>query len=402
MSKRKAELTSHVHDMRKKHSVGDSEHSDGASEHKVPDHDDARLQEALHLYDKELSKYSGSSGAGKHAEMPSKEQRSGSCSSERARASEQGDYDDEGTLFQMAIDSSAPEDKTLLSKTLALGRYPQRYMKPSTEEQRKENCLADALSKRMKKMSTDARRFLDELKDARAAADAKKQKHATQQKTQALLAKVRKLGRIPQRFMHPQNAEQTAENALAHDLGKARAGKKLDDAAEAMLDELKARSAAVVAERKRQYIDGLLAEVRRLGRQPLEHARSDDANKEAERKLARNLRHARFWGQLDAAALAELDELAWVDARDREAKADQRSKEVQEDRISSRQAVKQTFAAWKASDLKCSCHDFAHWQSLWRVDSELIFKLRDTGHHLPQLSMPLTDLLLSNITSYMT
>ena len=54
---------------------------DGASEHEGPDHDDARLQEALHLYDKELSKYSGSSGAEKHAEMPSKEQRSGSCSS---------------------------------------------------------------------------------------------------------------------------------------------------------------------------------------------------------------------------------------------------------------------------------------------------------------------------------
>ena len=129
---------------------------------------------------------------------------------------------------------------------------------------------------------------------------------------------------------------------------------------------------------------------------------SDDAGKEAERKLACNLRHARFWGQLDAAALAELDELAWVGARDREAKADQRRKQDQEDRISSRQAVKQTFAAWQASDLKCSCHDFAHWQSLWRVDSELIFKLRDSGHHLPQLSMPLTDLLSSNITSYMT
>ena len=52
MSKRKAERTSHVRDKRKKHSVVASEHSDGASEHEGPDHDDARLQEALHLYDR--------------------------------------------------------------------------------------------------------------------------------------------------------------------------------------------------------------------------------------------------------------------------------------------------------------------------------------------------------------
>ena len=114
--------------------------------------------------------------------MPSKEQLRGSCTSERAHASEQGGYDDEDELFQMAVDSSAPEEKTLLSQVLALGRYPQRYEKPSTEEQRKENCLAKALSERKKKMSTDARRFLDELKGREDSNTKKCRLHSTNQR----------------------------------------------------------------------------------------------------------------------------------------------------------------------------------------------------------------------------
>jgi hypothetical protein len=252
------------------------------------------------------------------------------------------------------------------------------------------------------------------------------------QDTQALMAKIRHLGRIPKRLANKDDQEARDEDNLARQLQRAWEANIFTGAEEAELDELIERASERHTELKeaatREHAQEILCQIRQLGRIPKDlHTTEDHASKEEE-QLAPKLCRARkihiftdseeaelisigetelktlIWNaySADGETMVDLytaacdiirkgvklqssydaqllEELEWRVARERQAH-DIEQKALGREELKS---IKKTIRAIQSNETKCVCHDFFNWRFLWRADPFLARRLRDTGHHLP-------------------
>ena len=92
-------------------------------------------------------------------------------------------------------------------------------------------------------------------------------------KIRCLLQEVSALGHYPKRYKQPQNKEESDSNSLAMKLTKARSSLNpaADKYLEAMKATLEAMQAANIATEHTQQAEGLMQQVRALGRMPKEY-----------------------------------------------------------------------------------------------------------------------------------
>ena len=125
------------------------------------------------------------------------------------------------------------------------------------------------------------------------------------QSVQKLIADVREFGRWPKRTAHSEE-----ERRLALRIKKMKTSGDLPSAA---LEELQ----ALQAEQKASKVDAVMADVRELGRWPVQHSPSKDPTREAERILAQRVAGLKAEGCLPSAALEELQSLETVALEER-------------------------------------------------------------------------------------
>ena len=139
------------------------------------------------------------------------------------------------------------------------------------------------------------------------------QRPAASERVQKLIADVREFGRWPKRTAHSEE-----ERRLAKRIDYIKNSRDLPHAALEELQALQAeQKASNVAEQKASKVDAVMADVRELGRWPVQHSPSKDPTREAERILAQRVAGLKAEGCLPSAALEELQSLETVALEER-------------------------------------------------------------------------------------
>jgi hypothetical protein len=262
----------------------------------------------------------------------------------------------------------------LLEKVHKLGHYPRRFKKAETDEQKAENSLAKKIAEAWAELPEEAKQTLTALTKEGSIEN-------------EILKAVRQLGHFPQRLWNATTDEQRAENALADNISKRWA--KLPEGAREELQQLRNKTLEELRELKAKAKDEhtaaketeLLERLRAFGRWP----QDSRGNSDLQRKLAHDIRKSLQGGFLSRAAEAEIDEMHWMHLRELEAKALEDKAAAQEAWRQAARARKERLrtllALLRTSQLRCDCHDFAHWYALWRCNPQLSTRLRLAGHH---------------------
>ena len=189
-----------------------------------------------------------------------------------------------------------------------LGHYPKRFKTPATDEERAENALAKNISKQWSNLSDATKAKLTRLRQE------------TQGNYAELEQQVEQLGHYPKRFKTPTTDKERSGNLLAWKITKQ--WSNLSDATKAKLSRFQQETRSNDAEKQAERrAEDILERLRAFGKWPQEHAYSQASNADvvAEARLAHDLRKCRSSGILNKAAVAEIDELHWIWAREREA-----------------------------------------------------------------------------------
>ena len=121
------------------------------------------------------------------------------------------------------------------------------------------------------------------------------QRPAASERVQKLIADVREFGRWPKRTAHSEE-----ERRLAKRIDYIKNSRDLPHAALEELQALQAeQKASNVAEQKASKVDAVMADVRELGRWPVQHSPSKDPTREAERILAQRVAGLKAEGTCD-------------------------------------------------------------------------------------------------------
>ena len=99
--------------------------------------------------------------------------------------------------------------------------------------------------------------------------------------------------------------------------------------------------------------------------------------------------------QQSLAMQAELEEVRWLLARNRQARQQEQKKKrakLKHRRLAARRRahlsrLKHALEQLQKSSVRCNCHDFACWQHVWRTDPAVASRLRELGHHLPDCTL---------------
>ena len=178
----------------------------------------------------------------------------------------------------------------------AMGRYPQGYKQPANKMEKDSNSLAEKLTKARGSFTPAVQKYVDAVRSTSTATE-----HARH--AEALMQQVCGLGRIPTESHDPK------EHRLARELRDARAT-GLMTSHEPELRDLEIKDAEAVAAstatEHAQQAEGLMQQVRALGRIP------EESHDPKECRLARELRDARATGLM----IAHEPELAIIEAAD--------------------------------------------------------------------------------------
>ena len=339
-------------------------------------------------------------------------------------------------LFQSAYAGSVGVERSLLKDIHAFGRWPRRITQPSTVPQQEENRLRKRFDKKKPNLNKASFDYCEAL-----------QSDEKRQLAESLIARVRALGHAPKESSKTGDPDAQDECKLARDIREARTAQIFTEEQQAELSSLLEADAAAGQEAnlqmQRDLAENLLARVRVLGRLPKESNRSGDhgdPNAKDECKLAHDIRRAcdaRIFTKGEEAELTHfteseltnllwmayeadgqvmvelfnqlgslmrdgvelqspydqdlLEEVRWRVARVQEArlseKYQQKWAKEEEERKSCLQDVKTTLQLLQSSKVRCTCYDFWHWRSVWRVDGTMASRLRETGHHQPHCAL---------------
>ena len=114
-----------------------------------------------------------------------------------------------------------------------LGHYPRRFTQPATDKEKKEDYLAQQLTKRWSQLDGKTQEESERLQ-------ADFQDKHIETRAADMLDRLRAFGKWPQEhhYSHASNPDSIAETQLAHDLRKCRSSGILGKAAVAEIDEL--------------------------------------------------------------------------------------------------------------------------------------------------------------------
>jgi len=170
----------------------------------------------------------------------------------------------EGNLekrFVLAHDAAQGLERSLLQEVRSFTRYPKRINKPESNEQRNENNFRQRLDKNISCMNEESKTYLRTLEMLPTRAYA-----------QDLLAKVKRLGRIPKELNTTEDDESKVEHNLARQLRDARVAGAFTESEETELDKLAQIDREKQLETKklvcREYAQELMHRIRLLGRLP--------------------------------------------------------------------------------------------------------------------------------------
>ena len=259
-------------------------------------------------------------------------------------------------MFQEACSSAPPKMQSLLQELHALGRYPKRYKQPASKMEKESDGLAQKLAKARSSFTPAVQKYVEALRSTSTATE-----HA--QQAQGLMQQVRALGRMPKESHDPK------ECRLAHQLRDALAT-GLMTSYESELRDLEIKDAEAVAAstatEHAQQAEGLMQQVRALGRMPRE---SHDPK---ECRLARQLRDALATGLM----IAHEPELASIEAADERrrviAAATERKKSLAAFYYEVDTAVSQNLSIDACRSLAARLHDFRHDPLLQSTDAQAL------------------------------
>jgi hypothetical protein len=262
-------------------------------------------------------------------------------------------------------------DVQVLEEVHELGHYPRRFLQAGTDKEKREDSLAQRITKCWSELDAPTQEELANL-----------QKDFKDKRAEAVLEEVHELGHYPRRFLQAGTDKEKREDSLAQRITK-------------WWSELDAPTQAELANLQKDFKDkrvearvaDMLDRLRAFGKWPQEHdySQASDPDIIAEAQLAHDLRKCCSSGILNNAAVAEIDELHWIWLREREAEAMERNAAAQDRRRDAAKArttrLRTLLKNLRSSKSRCDCNDFAHWYGLWRCNPELAIRLRLAGHH---------------------
>ena len=212
-----------------------------------------------------------------------------------------------------AVDALPPLDAGILEQVRKLGHYPRERNNPKNAEEAEERKLAQKIRKKRSALLSTTRDKLKAMQDEEVDKSTKIGAERQDSKIEAMMAQVRELGTWPRQHAPSKDPKREAERLLAQRIAKMKAAACLPPAVLAELEAMEAEHneslKRIESELQESKVQALMAEVRKFGGWPLQHAPSQDPKREAERLLAQKIAKMKTAACLPPAVVKELDAL---------------------------------------------------------------------------------------------